>query len=563
MKGKRSDRVSVQKDVRGGDSKAENAAADIHIQINATKCSPLRRIWRYIGYDEPNYTYTQNGRELLGKLGSMSDGPYFIRCHFLLCTGDGTGRPKWGSTNVYTEDAQGNPVYSWDIIDRIFDTYQDTGCIPFVEIGFMPLALTTAPEGIPYERIRNAGWGYPPRDYSRWADLIRALARHCLQRYGLREVSRWYWELWNEPDIMYWQGTIAEYCRLFDYTEEALHSVLPQAKFGGPAVTGPGRPEAGEFLRAFLAHCVGGENAVNGGRGARLDYITFHTKGGGYRKNGGAAKQTPTMHTLVSHVDSGLAIVGEFPAFKGLEINLSECDPDGWAAGGKHDNPNLHFRNTEYYASYVAGTVCKLIDFRTEGPNQVDGMLTWAFQFEGREYFEGLRTLSTNGIDKPVLNVFRMLACLGGTRLALTCDGSREPLASREGDTAEDAFDVSAIAAQDQSGGIQLFIVAHHDDWDIERKMTIQAHLKGLQPNRGYSVMSFRVSRTEGNACTAWAKMGEPRQPSQEQLSSLREASRLRPQGHPELKADGAGDGEIVFTLESHSIWLLEISLKV
>ena len=137
-------------------------SAKVAIEIDAARRFPMRRIWRYVGYDEPNYTYTPNGRELLGKLGEMADGPYFIRCHFLLCTGDGTGRPKWGSTNAYTEDDEGNPVYDWEIIDKIFDTYLDTGCVPFVEIGFMPLALTSAPEGVPYDAIRDAGWGYPP-----------------------------------------------------------------------------------------------------------------------------------------------------------------------------------------------------------------------------------------------------------------------------------------------------------------------------------------------------------------------------------------------------------------
>src|SRR5579859_1576069 len=87
-----------------------------HVRVDAARRTPLRRIWRYVGYDEPNYTYTQQGRALLRKLGQMSDGPYYIRTHFLLCTGDGTGRPKWGSSNAYTEDVSGQPVYAWEII---------------------------------------------------------------------------------------------------------------------------------------------------------------------------------------------------------------------------------------------------------------------------------------------------------------------------------------------------------------------------------------------------------------------------------------------------------------
>ncbi|MBC7237620.1 MAG: hypothetical protein H5T69_17395 [Chloroflexi bacterium] len=160
------------------------------VYVDTTRRVPLRRIWRYIGYDEPNYTYTPRGRELLSKLGRLSDAPYYVRCHFLLCNGQGLGAPKWGFTNVYQEDEAGRPIYSWEIIDRILDTIVQAGCIPFVELGFMPQALSSAPAGLPYEGARAEGWRYPPRDYSRWLDLIRALACHCREHYGLREVSR-------------------------------------------------------------------------------------------------------------------------------------------------------------------------------------------------------------------------------------------------------------------------------------------------------------------------------------------------------------------------------------
>ncbi len=523
-------------------------STNIHINIDATQRSPLRRIWHFVGYDEPNYTYTENGKELLAKLGAMADGPYFIRCHFLLCTGDGTGRLKWGSTNVYTEDSKGNPVYDWEIIDRIFDTYLESGCVPFVEIGFMPLALTSAPEDVQYDAIRDAGWGYPPRDYSRWADLVRALARHCLERYGLREVSRWYWELWNEPDIFYWHGTTGEYCRLFDYTEAALHSVIPQAKLGGPAVTSPGRPEGAGVLRDFLAHCAHGENSATGGRGTRLDYITFHTKGARYTTDHAAVKQTPSIETLVSHVSAGLAVIDEYPEFAALEVNLSECDPDGWAAGGIHDNPNLEFRNTEYYASFLADAVCKLVDFR------VDGMVTWAFEFEGKEYFEGLRCLSTNGIDKPVLNVFRMLARLGGARLGVTSGNKAGCEAPGSG------FDVSAVAAEDQAGTVRLFAVAHHDDWDASGSVDVKVALSGLEPRRDYSVRSYRLNREEGNSYTAWKAMGGPQSPTGKQLEGLREAARLQPREEKDLASDGSGKTGFTFTLEGHSVVLFELT---
>jgi len=111
---------------------------------------PFGPVFSYFGYDEPNYTYMQYGPKLVRELARLSPSPVYIRVHHLLCTGDGTAALKWGSTNAYTEDASGRPVYDWTIVDRIFDTYIRAGAKPFVEIGFMPEALSIHPQ--PYAR---------------------------------------------------------------------------------------------------------------------------------------------------------------------------------------------------------------------------------------------------------------------------------------------------------------------------------------------------------------------------------------------------------------------------
>ncbi|MFN2283179.1 MAG: GH39 family glycosyl hydrolase, partial [Anaerolineae bacterium] len=492
------------------------------------------------------------------KLGAMSDAPYFIRCHFLLCSGDGTGSPKWGSTNVYTEDANGKPVYSWDIIDRILDTIVETGCVPFAELGFMPEALSTAPTDVVYADPRHGGWRFPPKDYSRWLDLIRALAAHCLERYGLREISRWYWELWNEPDIFYWQGTPEEYCRLYDYTVAGLLSAIPQAKIGGPATTSPGNPNAGAFLRTFLEHCTHDINAVTGQVGTRLDYISFHTKGGGYGNEPNAPKKTPTLHTLVRHVVAGLDIIADFPELRQHEVILSECDPDGWAAGSIRENPNLFYRNTEYYASYVAEAACKLMDVADDREPRVDGLLTWAFQFEDRETFAGLRTLSTNGIDKAVLNVFRLLANLGGTRLALVSGRARDPMAQPGGDSLDMSPDISGLAAMDAQGALQVFLVSHHDDWDVLTSTPAQVEIVGLEPGSTYSVYQSMIDATHGNAHGAWVEQGKPAFPDADQFRTLQQAAKLKNVHLTDVYVEG-GRGIISLTLPAHSVCLLTL----
>ncbi|MBQ3976282.1 MAG: beta-xylosidase, partial [Bacteroidales bacterium] len=98
------------------------------------KIEPMKPIWAWVGYDEPNYTYMKDGTKLLSELSDLSPVPVYVRAHNLLTSGDGVAALKWGSTNAYTEDSQGNPVYSWTILDKIFDTYIQRGLKPYVEI---------------------------------------------------------------------------------------------------------------------------------------------------------------------------------------------------------------------------------------------------------------------------------------------------------------------------------------------------------------------------------------------------------------------------------------------
>ena len=534
--------------------KGETPVPTYRVRVDIRETEPLRRVWRYVGYDEANYTYTPQGRALLDKLGRMGDAPTFIRCHFLLCTGEGQGAAKWGFTNVYREDDQGRPVYDWTLIDRILDAIVQAGCVPFVELGFMPEALTSAPAGAPYPGNRGRGWRYPPRDYGRWMALMRALARHCRDRYGLREVSRWYWELWNEPDISYWAGTPEAYHRLFDYTEWGIHSTLPQAKLGGPATTSPGHDNAGRFLRSFLTHCTEGENEVTGQRGTRLDFISFHTKGGGYGREPDAPKKTPTLATLFGHIDAGLEIVRAFPELRQHEIILSECDPDGWAAGTTADNPNLFYRNTEYYASYVAAAACHLVRAYDNSGPRVDGMLTWAFQFEGRDTFAGSRALSTNGVDKPILNVFRLLGRLGRTKLSLAVDPTPAMSAAMDVGTSPA---LTGIAAGDAVKGVQLLLVAHHDDWDVKAEVDVEIEVAGLS-GRVYEAVRWDLDRDHANAHTAWVEMGRPRSPDPAQMRALQAAAALHPEPMARREIQ-EGTLTLPVRMRAHSVLLLEL----
>ena len=170
----------------------------VNISINLSlKKGELKPIWRFFGADEPNYAYMKDGKKLLKNLGELRPQTVYFRTHNLLTTGDGTPALKWGSTNAYTEDANGKAVYDWTIIDRIFDTYLERGVKPYVQIGFMPKALSTNPEPYQHKWTPTAkydeiytGWSYPPKDYAKWAELVYQWTKHCVERYGKTEVAK-------------------------------------------------------------------------------------------------------------------------------------------------------------------------------------------------------------------------------------------------------------------------------------------------------------------------------------------------------------------------------------
>lgn len=239
----------------------------IKVDINH-ELGPLTPVWAWFGYDEPNYTYMKDGEKLLTEIADLSPVPVYVRTHNLMVTGDGTAALKWGSTNMYTEDILGNPIYNWTIVDSIFDTYVARGMKPLAEIGFMPEALSIHPHpyrhhwkpGDKYNDIIT-GWAYPPKDYGKWAELVYQLVKHCVKRYGAREVGAWYWEVWNEADGSYWKGTRDEFFKLYDYTADAVKRALPAAHIGGPNTTGGGM----KWLDAFLHHCLYEKNYVAAG----------------------------------------------------------------------------------------------------------------------------------------------------------------------------------------------------------------------------------------------------------------------------------------------------------
>ena len=319
-----------------------------------------RIIWNFWGYDEPNYTYAANGKKLLREFAQLSPEPVYIRVHNLFTSGDGSASLKWGSTNVYTEDASGKPVYDWTIVDRIFDTFRETGVKPLVQLGFMPEALSTHPQ--PYRHTFPkgnifTGWTYPPKDYAKWAELVfrfaqasaRTVRRRRSEIVAVGSVERTRHRLLARD-----AGGIFQTVRLFGRCGFARGAASAHRR------TRQHRPRVAKaiaFLHDFLEHCAHGKNFANGKTGTRLDFVSFHPKGS--PKWLGDHVQMGISNQLAA-VDQGFSIVASFPEWKATPIILGESDPEGCAACSAQQNPQNGYRNGPLYASYTAEVLARI-----------------------------------------------------------------------------------------------------------------------------------------------------------------------------------------------------------
>ena len=507
---------------------AQNAVSaapfPVTIRVDASRSlGPLKPIWRFFGADEPNYATMKDGRKLLAELGALRPKQVYFRTHHLLVTGDGTPALKWGSTNVYTEDAKGRPVYDWRVLDRIFDAYVSRGVRPYVQLGFMPQALSTHPEpyqhewrpGLRYDVI-TTGWAFPPKDYAKWNELAYQVAMHFIARYGRPEVEQWYWEVWNEANISaYWRGTPEEFLRLHDFAIAGVRRALPTARVGGPDVAGDG----GQFMDGFLRHVVSGRIFATGATGTPTVFLSFHAKGSPSYVDGhvrmGIANQLAT-------IDRGFARIAAVPELRAKPIVIGESDPEGCAAC---QGAQLGYRNGTMYSSYTAAVFARKHLLAAKHGVNLEGALTWAFEFEDQPYFAGFRALATNGIDLPVLNVFRMFAKMDGQRIA--SESSAEiPLDRIVGSGVRGQPDVGALASANGSR-LAVMVWHYHDDDVAGPDAAVKLAVAGLPTVTAARLTEYRIDDAHSNAYAEWKRMGSPIAPSDAQYARLIAATRL------------------------------------
>ena len=425
----------------------------------------------------------------------------------------------------------------------------------------MPEALSVKPQpyrhdwapGVDYNRIYT-GWAHPPKDYEKWRELVFQWVRHSVEKYGRAEVERWWWEVWNEPDIGYWQGTPEEYFKLYDFAADGLKRALPTARIGGPHVTGPNGARTQKFFRDFVEHCLRGRNYATGATGSPLDYIGFHAKG--------SPQVTPAGHVRMGisnqlrAIANGFAIVASYPELRATPIIIGESDPEGCAACPMRTNPHNAYRNGTMYSSYTAAQIARTYELAALHNVNLLGSVTWAFEFEGQPYFDGFRDLATNGIEKPVLNVLRMLGRMSGDVVAAESSGAL-PLDAVRDAGVRDRPDVNAIASR-QERAVSVLVWNYHDD-DLPAPATeVELLISGV-PTGKPTIEHYRVDGAHSNAYEAWKQMGSPQSPTRDQYAHLERSARLARLATPG-QVDTAGGGvRLRFALPRQGVSLVQL----
>jgi len=540
------------------------AQQTVTIHVDASqKIAPFKPSWNYFGYDEPNYTYAKSGVKLIRELAALGSTPAQIRAHNILTTGDGAATFKFGSTNAYTEDASGKPVYDWTIVDRILETYLHAGAKPLVELGFMPKALSSHPD--PYEPVWKpgdkfdkyyVGWAQPPKDYNKWGELVYQFVKHAVEKYGRAEVETWNWEVWNEPNIAYWHGTPEDYDKLYDFSAAALKRALSNGRIGGPGSTGPANQKAAAFLKQFLEHCATGRNFATGETGAPIDFISYHAKGApqvfeGHVRMGLSKEMQDTAE--------GFAIVKSVPKLAHLPIILTEADPEGCAACSAQVYPQNAYRNGTLYPAYTAAALKTMLQLEQREDVNLQGILTWAFEFEDQPYFAGFRSLATNGIDKPVLNVFRMAGLMGGDIVDVKSEGALPVDTIVKSGVREHPY-VDALATRSAH---KISIMAwNYQDEDVSGPAAnVNLAVAGLPKEAKRVLMHhYRIDNDHSNAYTVWKAMGSPQNPSAEQYARLEAAGQLELLSSPCWVDNHNGSVDLKFLLPLQGISFVELS---
>jgi xylan 1,4-beta-xylosidase len=470
----------------------------VEVDINGPSHS-FPHFWEQMfGSGRAALSLRESYRNDLREVKSITDFKY-VRFHAIL--NDELG--------MYDEDASGHPVYNFSYVDQIYDGLLQNHVRPFVELSFMPGKLASAD-------TRQAFWYRPivapPKDYDRWAAMISAFAKHLVDRYGIDEVSQWYFEVWNEPNIDFWAGNPKEatYYHLYDATAVALKAVNPRLRIGGPATA------QAAWADRFIRHVA--DNNIP------IDFVSTHVYGNDTAHDVFGTEESVPMDKMVCRAVDKVHQQIKSSARPDLPLIWSEFN-------AVYDNQSK-VTDSAFMGPWLADTIR-----RCDGV--VDMMSYWSFSdvFEEQgviktPFYGGFGLLAEGGVPKPAFNAFKLLHRLGEQRIEVQSDS------------------MLVTTRADGSLVIALWNLSLPDDPGRTRNITI--HLQNLKGT--HRVQVSEVDPDHGSPLPAYHAMGDPASPTAAQYAELKKAAQL-PRAHPEKM----NDGRIALTLPPKSLFLIEI----
>jgi len=411
---------------------------------------------------------------------------------------------------VYDEDASGKPVYNFSYVDQIYDGLLENKVRPFVELSFMPKKLTADPNALhPFWYKQNVA---PPKDWGNWEQCIEAFARHLVQRYGEQEVARWYFEVWNEPNIDFWAGNPKEatYYELYDHTARAIKRVSARLRVGGPSTA------QAAWADRFLAHCKQ--------KNVPVDFVSSHVYGNDKAEDVfGTHEQIPRNEMVcraVKKVHEQIAA----SAYPQMPLIWTEYNAD-------YSNQK-QVTDSAYIGPFLANTIREC-----DGLTEMMSYWTFSDVFEEQgvvktPFYGGFGILAARGIPKAAFNDFALLHRLGETRL--------------------DANSDSVLVTRRKNGSLAIAAWNLFLPEDAGSPKTITLHFNGL-PHAGVAHVTI-VDNEHGSPLAAYDKMGQPPSPTPPQIEELRKAAAL-----PAAQTHSIINASLTLKLQPHALALIEV----
>ncbi|MGC2110389.1 MAG: glycosyl hydrolase family 39 [Candidatus Korobacteraceae bacterium] len=410
---------------------------------------------------------------------------------------------------VYDEDKQGHPIYNFSYVDQIYDGLLANNVKPFVELSFMPYKLAARPDLQSFWYRPNVA---PPKDYTKWDDMITQLAKHLVDRYGIDEVAKWYFEVWNEPNLDFWSGTPRQqsYFELYDHTARDLKSVSPQLRVGGPATA----------QAAWVGDMIKHADQTH----VPLDFVSSHVYGND--------KASDVFHTSENIPRDQMVCRAVKKVHDEIKASARPEMPLIWSEYNAAYDNQVDVTDSIYMGPWLATTIAQC-----DGLTEMMSYWTFSDVFEEQgvvkqPFYGGFGLIAAGGIPKPSFYALELLHRLGDQRI--------------------ENSNPNVLVTKGTSGALIVAVWNLVNPGSTGAAKSVKLDFKGVDPDAHVTIR--QLDENHGDTLLLYQKMGSPQYPTQEQITDLRQQSTL-----PGPEFDDLTDGSLTLQLPVNALVVLQV----